>query len=228
MATLIEKQVMISYFQNLYQLFNYEDLLLIFLSIVMGLIIGAEREYKNKSAGLRTLMLVCVGSCTFTILSIKIGVSNPDRLAANIITGIGFLGAGAIFKDENKINGVTTACTIWVTAALGMCIGSGHIYLGLLATLVVLFVLLLLVPLEQWIDRRHKIQNYKITRVYEAGIGEQFEKTAESFNLKSYKIWQSKNGDLLTINWRITGPEKDHERFIAHLFSDPDIRQINL
>lgn len=219
---------MISYLQNLYQLFNYEDLLLIFLSIVMGLIIGAEREYKNKSAGLRTLMLVCVGSCTFTILSIKIGVANPDRLAANIITGIGFLGAGAIFKDENKINGVTTACTIWVTAALGMCIGSGHIYLGLLATLVVLFVLLLLVPLEQWIDRSHKIQNYKITKVYEAGIAEQFEKTAERFNLKSFKIWQSKNDDKLTINWRITGHVEDHERFIAHLFSDPSIQQVIL
>ncbi len=219
---------MTDYFQTMYQLFNYEDLFLIFLSIVMGLIIGAEREYKNKSAGLRTLMLVCVGSCTFTILSIKIGVANPDRLAANIITGIGFLGAGAIFKDENKINGVTTACTIWVTAALGMCIGSGHIYLGLLATLVVLFVLLLLVPLEQWIDRKHKIQNYKITKVYDVGIAEQFEKTAESFNLRSFKIWQSKNEDKLTINWRITGHEKDHERFIAHLFSDPSIQQINV
>ncbi len=219
---------MTSYFQNLYQLFNYEDLLLVFLSIVMGLIIGAEREYKNKSAGLRTLMLVCVGSCTFTILSIKIGVANPDRLAANIITGIGFLGAGAIFKDENKINGVTTACTIWVTAALGMCIGSGHIYLGLLATLVVLFVLLLLVPLEQWIDRKHKIQIYKITKVYEAGTDKEFEKTAERFNLKPSKIWQSKNENLLTINWRIVGHEKDHERFIAHLFSDPGIQQIIL
>lgn len=219
---------MTDYFHTMYQLFNCEDLFLIFLSIVMGLIIGAEREYKNKSAGLRTLMLVCVGSCTFTILSIKIGVANPDRLAANIITGIGFLGAGAIFKDENKINGVTTACTIWVTAALGMCIGSGHIYLGLLATLVVLFVLLLLVPLEQWIDRKHKIQNYKITKVYDVGIAEQFEKTAQNFNLKSYKIWQSKNEDLLTINWRIMGHEKDHERFIAHLFSDPTIQQITL
>jgi len=219
---------MTDYFQNMYHLFNYQDLFLVFLSIVMGLIIGAEREYKNKSAGLRTLMLVCVGSCTFTILSIKIGVANPDRLAANIITGIGFLGAGAIFKDENKINGVTTACTIWVTAALGMCIGSGHIYLGILATLVVLFVLLLLVPLEQWIDRKHKIQNYKITKVYEAGIAGQFEKTAESFNLRAFKIWQSKNDDMLTINWRVMGHEKDHERLMTHLFNDPGIRQINL
>lgn len=219
---------MIEYLQNLYHLFNYEDLLLILLSIVMGLMIGAEREYKNKSAGLRTLMLVCVGSCTFTILSIKIGVANPDRLAANIITGIGFLGAGAIFKDENKINGVTTACTIWVTAALGMCIGSGHIYLGFLATLVVLCVLLLLVPLERWIDRSHKVQNYKITKVYEPGMVEQFESLAAGFNLKTFKVWQSKNEEKLTVNWRMTGHEKDHERFIAHLFSDPSIQQVTL
>lgn len=219
---------MIEYLQNLYHLFNYDDLLLILLSIVMGLIIGAEREYKNKSAGLRTLMLVCVGSCTFTILSIKIGVANPDRLAANIITGIGFLGAGAIFKDENKINGVTTACTIWVTAALGMCIGSGHIYLGLLATLVVLCVLLLLVPLERWIDRSHKVQNYKITKVYEPGMVEQFENIAAGFNLKAFKVWQSKNEEKLTVNWRMTGHEKDHERFIAHLFNDPGIQQVTL
>lgn len=84
------------------------ELLLIIISVIIGLIIGAEREYRNKSAGLRTFILVCFGSCLFTILSIKIGVENPDRLAANIITGIGFLGAGVIFKDDNKIGGITS------------------------------------------------------------------------------------------------------------------------
>ncbi len=68
------------------------ELMLILISVILGLFIGAEREYRNKSAGLRTFILVCFGACLFTILSIKIGVVNPDRLAANIITGIGFLG----------------------------------------------------------------------------------------------------------------------------------------
>lgn len=217
-----------SYLHNLYQLFNYEDLFLILLSILMGLIVGAEREYKNKTAGLRTLMLVSVGSCTFTILSIKIGVANPDRLAANIITGIGFLGAGAIFKDENKINGVTTACTIWVMAALGMCIGSGHIYLGILSTMVVLFVLLTLVPLERWIGRTHKVQIYKITTAYEEGSMERFKKTVESFHLKPSKLVQSKSGENMTVNWRITGHEKDHELLTAFLFNDPSIHQVTI
>ncbi len=79
------------------------ELLLIFISVVLGLLIGAEREYRNKSAGLRTFILVCFGACLFTILSIKIGVENPDRLAANIITGIGFLGAGVIFKGKIRL-----------------------------------------------------------------------------------------------------------------------------
>ena len=94
------------------------ELFLIFISVILGLLIGAEREYRNKSAGLRTFILVCFGSCLFTILSLKIGVANPDRLAANIITGIGFLGAGVIFKGENKIEGITTATTIWATASI--------------------------------------------------------------------------------------------------------------
>ena len=84
----------------------------ILVSLLIGLLIGGEREYHNKSAGLRTFILISFGACLCTILSIKIGGSSPDRIAANIITGIGFLGAGAIFKDENKVSGITTASTI--------------------------------------------------------------------------------------------------------------------
>lgn len=219
---------MAEYFQKLYPLFVSQDLLLIFLSIIVGLIIGAEREYKNKTAGLRTLMLVSVGSCTFTILSIKIGVANPDRLAANIITGIGFLGAGAIFKDENKINGVTTACTIWVTAALGMCIGSGHIYLGLLSTAIVLGVLWNLVALEKWIDRTHKIHIYKITTTYDSSTIKHFEKIFADYDLKSSKLLQSKSDGKITINWRITGRKKQHDKLAAFLFEDEFIHKIEI
>lgn len=219
---------MLNYFQRLYALFAYEDLLLIFMAIVIGLVVGAEREYKNKTAGLRTLMLVAVGSCIFTILSIKIGVENPDRLAANIITGIGFLGAGAIFKDENKINGITTACTIWITAALGMCIGSGHIFLGILSTAVVLFVLLNLVTLEKWIDKTHKIHSYKITIRYEKNIIENFEKIFSDFHLKSQSLSQIKTGETITINWRLAGNKKQHDKLSAFLFNDASILKIEI
>jgi putative Mg2+ transporter-C (MgtC) family protein len=216
------------YFQKLYSLFAYQDLLSIALSIVVGLIIGAEREYKSKTAGLRTLMLVSVGSCTFTILSIRIGVANPDRLAANIITGIGFLGAGAIFKDENKINGITTACTIWVTAALGMCIGSGHIYLGLLATLVVIFVLWNVVVLERWIDRTHKVKTYRITTDYSADTIARFEKIFSGFHLRHLCGLKTKTEGRLTVSWQITGNEAHHEQLTTYLLNDPAVLRLEV
>ena len=100
------------------------------LSIFAGGLIGAEREYVSKSAGLRTLMLICLGSCLFTICSDIMGkMSNSDRIASTIVTGIGFIGAGVIFKDDNRVKGLTTAAAVWVTAAIGMAIGAG-LYLG--------------------------------------------------------------------------------------------------
>ncbi|MCJ8155377.1 MgtC/SapB family protein [Chryseobacterium sp. SSA4.19] len=124
------------------------ELLLILISVILGILIGAEREYRNKSAGLRTFILICFRSCLFTILSIKIGVDDPDRIAANIITGIGFLGAGVIFKGDSKIDGITTATTIWATASIGMAVGSGYVYLAVLGTLLVLLILSSLTSFE--------------------------------------------------------------------------------
>src|ERR1700761_7297023 len=96
------------------------------VATVVGGLIGAEREYRSKSAGFRTLTLICLGSTIFTIFSqIVCAPGNPDRIASNIVTGIGFVGAGVIFKGEGsggKVSGITTAAMIWVTAALGMAI----------------------------------------------------------------------------------------------------------
>src|SRR3954447_25938140 len=104
--------------------FVTEDIVKLLISFVLGVVIGTEREYRSKSAGLRTLILIAVGSTLFTIISIKTG---PDagRIAANIVTGIGFLGAGIIFREDNRVVGLTTAAIVWVTAALGMGIGAG-------------------------------------------------------------------------------------------------------
>lgn len=112
------------------------------ISIVIGTIIGGEREYRNKSAGLRTIVMICLGSTLFTILSAKIGdPSGASRVAANIVTGIGFLGAGAIMREGLSISGLTTASTIWVAAALGMAVGDGEYGLAIYATIGVMLVL---------------------------------------------------------------------------------------
>ncbi len=199
------------------------DFLLIFISVLIGLLIGAEREYRNKSAGLRTFILVSFGSCLFTILSLKIGIANPDRLAANIITGIGFLGAGVIFKDDNKIGGITTATTIWATASLGMCLGSGHIYLSLLGMVLVLLVLTLLTYLQDYIDSRHKIREYHISVDVQDGL-EYCEDMFIRHHLKFFVLRQQYSPDSLSTTWKITGNIQDHEALVTQMMKDSHIR----
>ena len=112
-------------------------------SVLAGAMVGLEREYANKPAGLRTNMLICVGSCLYCIMSVEVGL-DPSRIAAQVVSGVGFIGAGAILRIDQHITGVTTAATIWLVAAIGMALGFGHIGLGLsiaFLTTIVLFIL---------------------------------------------------------------------------------------
>lgn len=112
------------------------------LAAFLGGIIGLERERRQHEAGLRTHMLVCIGSCLFTILSyMAFPGSDPARIASQILPGMGFLGAGSIVKYGRDIQGLTTAASMWFTAAMGMAIATGAWFLALCSTLLVWFVL---------------------------------------------------------------------------------------
>jgi len=127
------------------------------LAAVLGGVLGIEREVRQKAAGLRTNMLIAIGSALFTLMSYELADAagaDPSRVAAQIVTGIGFLGAGAIIRRDGDIHGLTTAATIWVNAAVGVAAGGGEFHLALIATAVTLIVLLMLHPLESIIDRR--------------------------------------------------------------------------
>ncbi len=127
-----------------------ETLTKLIISIVIGVIIGGEREYRNKSAGLRTIILICLGSTIFTMLSDHLGdAAGASRIAANVVTGIGFLGAGAIMREGLTISGLTTASTIWVAAALGIAVGAGEYLLAFSAMALVFLVLTLFVYLQR-------------------------------------------------------------------------------
>ena len=110
--------------------FVQEDAIRLGIALVIGGLIGAEREYHGKAAGLRTMIMICVGSTLFTMISDRIGGSG-DRIAANIVNGIGFLGAGIIFREDSRVKGLTTAATVWVVSALGMCVGAGQYMIAL-------------------------------------------------------------------------------------------------
>ncbi|CUS88767.1 MgtC/SapB family protein, partial [Candidatus Kryptonium thompsonii] len=107
----------------------YYDLFKFFLAIVFGGLIGLERELKGKPAGFRTNILICLGSTLYMILSMKIA-GDPGRIAAQVVTGIGFIGAGTIIQARGTITGLTTAATIFVVASIGLAIGSNQIILA--------------------------------------------------------------------------------------------------
>ena len=121
-----------------------EDLLRLAIAALAGAIVGTERELHDKPAGFRTNMLICVGAALFTILSRRLAegsAADPTRIAAQIVSGVGFLGAGAIIQSRGNVIGLTTAATIWVVAGIGMALGAGHYLFGLIAALAVAVVL---------------------------------------------------------------------------------------
>ncbi len=120
------------------------------LAATFGSAVGYERRSADKPAGLRTLSLVCLGSAMFTIIS-AFGFETADqsRVAAQIVTGVGFLGAGTILRSGVTISGLTTAATIWATAAIGMAVGSGLYIASVSGTILVLVILYLFAPARQ-------------------------------------------------------------------------------
>ena len=195
------------------------------LVIVVGGLIGAEREYRSKSAGFRTMILICLGSFLFTSFSIHITGGTNDRIASNIVTGIGFLGAGVIFKSDNRINGLTTAASIWATAALGMGIADGEYTIVLIATAIVLASLFLFTKLETWIDHINQTHNYKIVSLYKPDLLEQYEQMFRQHKLQYKRLKQSKNGEYISGSWMVNGVEKNHNSFIEKMLHDSSVKE---
>jgi len=205
-----------------------DDIRNILIALAIGTVIGAEREYRSKSAGLRTMILVSLGSCLFTILSVRIGSPGSlDRIAANIVTGIGFLGAGVIFKDESRVAGITTSTTIWMTAALGMAAGSGHYQAAMVSFAAVLIVLILLNPIQNLIERLNRTRSYRLTVAYKEETLEKYETIFRQHNLRFTRGKQSRIGEVIIGNWIIDGPDDRHQQLVKHLLNDPDIKEFD-
>ena len=119
-----------------------EIIIKLVVSAILGGLVGFEREVQRKPAGMRTHSLVCIGSTLFTIISVNLIGAEPSRIAAGIVTGIGFIGGGMIFKSEDRVRGLTTAAELWVLAAIGVAVGIGFYFASLVATLIVIFILI--------------------------------------------------------------------------------------
>lgn len=189
---------------------NTNILLRVILAALFGFAIGFERELTNKFAGLRTHMLVTLGACIFSIISYygfnfisTDGVStstDPSRVAAQIITGIGFIGGGTVLRNGNTVMGLTTASTLWISAAIGMACGCGMFSLALLATCVSVLILVFV----RWFEKKVLAKN-KILRKIKIKIlceNRTFEKIAKIIddNFKSvHKLQKTIEDDKVTV-----------------------------
>jgi len=204
-----------------------ENLLKLGMAVLIGGILGAEREFRDKAAGFRTLILITVGSTLFTIFSLTMDPGNTQtRIAANIVTGIGFLGAGAIIREHGRVGGLTTAATIWLSAALGMGIGAGELGFVAASTLAVIIVLLIFPSLELWIDRIRESRSYRI--VVSTGNAEKVDKihaALEACELKVFEHHQSKIGTTIVGTWHTIGSPKNHEKFAGIMLKDKDVEE---
>ena len=169
------------------------------MAVILAFIPGLERELTGKFAGLRTHILVCLGACVFTILSIYgfkmhiavdiVGTNDPARIAAQVITGIGFIGAGTVMRHGSNVFGITTAATLWVCAAIGMSCGCGQYMTALIASLATLLVLISIRRLEKNFISKRKIF-YTLYEVTLSASIEDCDLIEQIFNSRFKKVYK--------------------------------------
>lgn len=202
-----------------------EEVAQVSVAFIIGAIIGLEREFKSKPAGFRTMILICVGSCLYTILSKEANSTYPDRIASNIVTGIGFIGAGVIFKEGVSVKGLTTAALIWITAALGMAIGYHNYPLAAVVASMVVVALFVLEPVQRYINRLHRVKDFRIktNTISETFIVEleQF-LTTNKMTFKVIKVFKE-NNDAVYL-YRVSSKERSYDKVSQYLLHHKEVQ----
>lgn len=201
-----------------------EAVLRIMVAVLVGGLIGAEREHREKGAGLRTMTLVSLGAALFTLYA-----TGPDyrwlnpQLASGIVTGIGFIGAGVILHERGQVTGLTTAASVWLVAALGMAAGLGLYPLCALSTALALVVLWML-PRLDWLGKARTNYTYEVTAPYDPAQYDAFCQRFTAAGLRIAKHYLGRAGSDMVGVWHTLGRPEDHLR-VMHLFvSDPGVK----
>jgi putative Mg2+ transporter-C (MgtC) family protein len=199
------------------------EIIKLILSVIAGCILGLEREIRGKSAGFRTLALICFGATVFTICSYILGVQdNRDRIAANVITGIGFIGAGVIFRNNSSVSGITTAASIWIAAAIGMLLGIGSYWLAGVALIFALFILYALDFIQFWIDYKFQHRNYNIVFRDDCEV-DQLEEKVKTLKLKVNKTKVLRTDKHTIFQFEVWGKESNLILLNKWLFDNKSI-----
>jgi putative Mg2+ transporter-C (MgtC) family protein len=198
------------------------------LAVLLGGAIGLEREIRGKPAGLRTNVLICVGATLFTSLSHQLANGgDAGRVAGNIVTGVGFLGAGCILHARGAVIGLTSAATIWVVAAIGMALGTGAYVDALGSTALVMIVLTGLLRVEGFVSRRAGLCQLVIhgdpTLLSEALVESIVHKTGLSVQL----VESRHANNELVVEVEIYGPKRLHEQAMLNLLQNPGVHSVS-
>lgn len=207
----------------------------VIFAIICGGLVGLERELKNKPAGIKTNILICLGSMIYTSVSILMSVSladgghvgDPARIAAQIVPGIGFIGGGTIIQSRGTILGLTTAATIWVVAAIGICIGLGRADIGVATAVTIVLVLVATNLFEDRILGRSLTFAAEIVVEDPTGLVRQSINQALTENdliLDDFDI--STRGNLTALNCKYSGHRTDHKKFVLQLWTMPGIKEV--
>lgn len=195
------------------------------VAFIMGAIIGIEREFRSKPAGFRTMILICVGSCLYTIISKESNTTSPDRIASNIVTGIGFIGAGVIFKEGINVNGLTTAALIWITAALGMAIGYHNYPLAIVVCSMVVVTLFVLEPIQRFINKFHRVKDYRIKTNHVDNVFKlELEKFFNDNKVNFFLVKLIKEDNDAVFIYRISSPDRNYDAVNNYLLHNKFVR----
>ena len=205
-----------------------ETVVKLLLALLAGGLIGAEREFHDKTAGFRTITFICVGATLFTILSLEIGgeANDPVRIAASIVTGIGFIGAGAILRREGHVTGVTTASTIWVVAALGMAIGGGYYFIAGIATVIIITGLWVFPLIDRYIHKTRETRTYHVVFPTSENKFQQLEDLFQHCGLQVEYCSKWIQREEMVCTWRVHGRSINHMRLADELFGDQDLKEL--
>jgi len=202
---------------------EYEHIIQILASLLAGAILGLEREYHSKPAGFRTIILISVSSCLFSILSTT--MPSGDRIASNIVTGIGFIGAGVVFKEGANVRGITSAAIIWMAAAIGMCIGFGHYVLGAFVVVLVLLVMIALFKFERIFDNLYQVKVYDIHFISADYSIEALEKEMKGLLINFERKKIGKQNDVVNVEYNIVvSPPRIREKIDNFLINNSHIK----
>ena len=184
------------------------------LAAVLGGLVGLERELSHKPAGIRTNLLICLGAALFTIISREtvraFGAGDPARIAAQIIPGIGFIGAGVVIRERGTIIGITSAATIFMVASIGMAAGSGLIVTSIFATLLVLGCLVVLGNVEQRLGLHARMMNFRIFAPEAGNLVERVRQIADDMAIepRNWRADKIERGFLIEFDAEVTVPEE--------------------